>query len=290
MEVNKWCDGVVVKGISFTPRHTFECGQAFRWQPVPDSGYSAYKGVAHGRVLHIEQHRQGLYMYPCTLQEFQDIWRGYFDLDRDYDALAHSLRWDQPFQRAHQASPGLRLLRQQPWEALISFILSANNNIARIKKLVMGISRAFGQQLDDPEYFAFPTSQALASAGEQRLRELGLGYRAGYVAKTAQAVANGFDLSLPYTLPIDDARKHLMRLSGVGPKVADCVLLFGYARLEAFPVDVWVQRVLQTHYGAKDMTPAQLRAQAARFGHAAGYAQQVLFYYQREHGREDTGT
>lgn len=289
MRIEEYNGGIRVKGADFSPRHTFECGQAFRWAAVPDTQGCVYEGVAHGRVLRVRQHADGFSLSPCTLQEFEDLWRGYFDLDRDYDALVSCLKEDRPFQRAHQASPGLRLLRQQPWEALVSFILSANNHIPRIKRLVEALSRQYGQRLDEQGHYAFPTCQALSGATAGQLRALGLGYRAEYVAKTARAVAQGFDLSAPFELPLVQARKHLIQLSGIGPKVADCVLLFGYARLEAFPVDVWVQRVLQTHYGATGMNPAQLRAQAARFGQAAGYAQQVLFYYEREHGREGTG-
>lgn len=289
MIIEQMDGGVRVSGVEFIPRHTFECGQAFRWEAGADGDAGVYTGIAHGRVLQVRCLENGVFLSPCTLEEFDTLWRSYFDLDRDYAALVRCLQDDIPFQRAYRASTGLRLLRQQPWEALISFILSANNHIPRIKSLVAKISVRYGAQLDQLGHHAFPTSEALAQATTDELRALGLGYRAQYVANTAKAVAQGFDLAAPAYLPIEDARKHLMQLSGIGPKVADCVLLFGYARLEAFPVDVWVQRVLQTHYGAKDMTPAQLRAQASRFGMAAGYAQQVLFYYEREYGKEGAG-
>lgn len=180
--------------------------------------------------------------------------------------------------------PGLRILRQPPWEALVAFLLSQNNNTVRIGKLVRAVCETFGarQAAFGRTLYAFPGPERLASAGAEALRALGTGYRAAYIEKTARMVADGFPLDALADMPYGDAHRRLMELPGVGPKVADCVLLFGCGHLSAYPVDVWVARLSRAWLGIDGKTGVALaEAARARFGENAGILQQYLFHCAR---------
>lgn len=265
---------------AFEPRHIFDNGQCFRWRAQEDGSYS---GIAHGRYLNVSKIDGGAKLYPCNPDDFENIWRAYFDFDRDYGALFAGTR-DGALLAGQHYAPGLRVLNQQPFETLISFIISANNNITRIRGIIGRLCEKYGAPVEfaGNTYFAFPAPPALAAASEADFKALGLGYRAPYVQKTAQTVSGGFSLNEVVRMSYADAKKALCRLPGVGPKVADCVLLFSLGKTRAFPADVWIKRFLLNEYGfsGNDRQISDFAYQ--RFGNLAGIAQQYLFYYARE--------
>ena len=207
---------------------------------------------------------------PITEDPF---WSNYFDLDFDYNSLKESFSKISPFmEKACSYAPGIRILNQDPWEALCSFVVSQNNNIKRIMGLVEKLCVTYGQG-------GFPTSATLASLTESDLRALGLGFRASYVINTARAVEEGsIDLESLKNIGIEEARKELMAVKGIGPKVADCALLFGCHRLDCFPMDVWMKRAMATFFPGEDKSI---------FGPCAGVAQQYIFHYARTSGYFD---
>ncbi|MDL2236930.1 8-oxoguanine DNA glycosylase [Christensenellaceae bacterium OttesenSCG-928-K19] len=266
---------------AFDPVHIFENGQAFRFTDVGDG---VYEGVAFGHFLRVQKKEDTVCLFPVTEEEFAEIWRGYFDLDRDYAGLFVDCA-DEALKRGCEYAPGLRVLRQEPFETLISFIISTNNNVKRIRGIIKKICEACGTAFacEGGEYHAFPTPAQLAGMSEVQLKECGCGYRAPYILGTACAVLAGFNLDQLYDMPYESAKMELEQLPGVGPKVADCVLLFAYGKTQAFPADVWVRRVMKELYGVEDIKKIQSYA-VERFGAQAGIAQQYLFYYARENG------
>ena len=260
----------------FEPRHIFECGQCFRF--APDGG--GYTGVAHGRVLHVEKKGGNVRLWPCTEAEFRRIWRGYFDLGTNYGRLLSDLPRDSFLEAAVSFGRGLRVLCQPPFETLITFILSSNNNVGRIRGLVNRLCEAYGAPIGEG-FFAFPEPLALSAASEEDLRRLGTGYRAPFVLSAARAVADGFDLHALVALPYEEAKKALLAFSGVGPKVADCVLLFSLGHRCAFVRDVWIKRVLSKVYAAPVKAADNERFVRERFGEYGGIVQQYLFHYAR---------
>ncbi len=210
-----------------------------------------------------------------------DVLRQYLDLDRDYAAVAAEYAHIPAARRAVELFPGLRVLNQPTWEALIAFILSANNNVARIRGLVRALCANFGERFEGG-LWAFPTPGRLAECGEEALRALKVGYRAPFLIETARRVRDGFELEALRDMPYDEAHRLLTTLPGVGDKVADCVLLFGCAHAEAFPVDVWVARLLRDWFGLTgNSRPALARQARARLGGHAGLMQQFLFHAAR---------
>lgn len=259
---------------------TFDCGQCFRFEPYGEGGYRGIAGrhaaQIHwdGKVLAID----GSQEEPVTEEVFEVFWRRYLDLDRDYEAIYRSLvrRMGSVMRRCVRYSPGLRVLRQDPFEALISFILSQNNHVPRIKGIIRRLCR-FGEPLGG-EAFAFPTPERILSLTTEEMAELRCGWRDAYIRDAARRVVDGrLDLDRVALLPLSEARRELQTVRGIGPKVADCVLLYGLGRLEAFPLDVWMKRAMVSLFPNK--TPAD-------FGRYAGIAQQVIFHYCRCHPQE----
>ncbi len=243
---------------------TLDCGQCFRWECLPDG---SWRGCAGNRCAHLTaENLAGVLAEP--------FWARYFDMGRDYGAIRRQLSTLDPLLgEAARYAPDLRILNQDPWEALCSFLLSQCNNIKRIKGLVARLCRAYGEPAG--EVASFPRPEALAGCSEQELRALGCGYRAGYVVAAARQTAEGkLDFARLRRLPLPEARRELMELPGIGPKVADCVLLYGLHRLEAFPMDVWMKRAMKTFFPGK---------KPEDFGNFAGIAQQYIFYYSRNH-------
>ena len=256
---------------------TFQCGQAFRWKEVsPD----VFEGVAGKHRALVEKTVFGLTITPCDEALYEGFWRHYLDIDRDYCACAETLSRDEVLAPMVQRCRGMRLLNQPVWECLISFILSSNNNVKRISGIIERLCTRYGEDMGG--YYAFPAADVLAEAGERELKECGTGYRAAYIAKTAQAVAAGFNIDiLPY-IGYEAAKEELLKLHGVGEKVADCVLLFSCGYGEAFPVDVWVHRAVISYFFDADRPLKGMREFARkRFGPMAGLAQQYLFHYER---------
>ena len=273
--------GMKITGEDIRPEIVFDCGQCFRFNPDG----CGYTGVAHKKVLHAEKTNSGLFLYPCTQDDFKNIWFEYFDLGLCYSDIEESFKKDGVLAKTIECSKGMRLLVQEPFETLISFIISANNNIGRIKGIIERICALCGEEIEfeGGKYHAFPKPDVLAGLTEEQLKLCGAGYRAQYIRETSQVVAQGdFDLFRLYDMDYNEAKKCLITLKGVGPKVADCILLFAYGKKNAFPVDVWMRRVLIGMYGFEPKNPAQAEAFAAEhFGEYAGIAQQYLFNYAR---------
>lgn len=254
-----------------------DSAQCFCWRPV-DAGYAA---VLQGRLAYLYRQSDGLHAQGDW---DRDALRRYLDLDRDYARLADRYCELEAARRAIALYPGLRVLRQDPWEALVAFILSANNNVQRIRNLAAAISRELGPRFDfrGEAIYGLPAPDRMAQCDEAQLRALGVGYRAPYLIETARRVAEGFPLWELQNWPYADAHAALVQLPGVGDKVADCVLLFGCGHTSAFPVDVWVERLLKSwlKLEAKSRKEMQRKARAI-LGEEAGLLQQFLFHAAR---------
>ncbi len=255
--------------LNFDLAETLDCGQAFRWE----ENDSVWTGAAFGKILKLKADGDKLYLY-CTEDEFNEIWSDYFDLKTDYQKIREELRLMHPVLcEAEKFAPGIRVLRQEPWEALCSFIISQNNNIKRIKKIVKSLCETFGEDLGG--IYSFPSAETLAKLSEEDLAPIKSGFRAKYILSAAQMVSSGeIDLKSLYKLELNSARNELMKIKGVGPKVADCVLLYGFHRTECFPLDVWMNKAMKMLF--PNNKPED-------FGTNAGIAQQFIFHYSRMH-------
>lgn len=254
----------------FDLKDTFECGQCFRWNENSDGSYT---GVAFGKVLNISK-KEG----QTILSDDSAFWQDYFDLQTDYNYIMKELSVDDIMIEAIEKSSGIRILRQEFSEAVISFIISQNNNIPRIKNIIENMCANYGKNLGN-NYFAFPQMDVLAALEPSDLAFLKAGYRDIYIIDAAQKISlNTLDMDVINNAPIDEARAEISKIKGVGPKVADCILLFGAHRSEVFPTDVWMKKVLTTFYGFETLTPKEINKFASdKFGTLAGYAQQYLF-------------
>ncbi len=275
---------VKVEGVrDFDPVHTFECGQCFRWNKEPDGSFT---GVVGTQVGNVKSGNDSLVIRNTSLEAFKDTWFDYLDLGRDYSQIKKKLMKDEIMEKAIAFGGGIRLLRQDLWEALISFIISANNRITRIMQIVASLSRIYGDELlaEGKTYYTFPGVDRLRDAC---LEELGMcrgGFRCKYILNTVRAIASGeVDLSQLEKMDAVAARKLLTTLTGVGDKVADCTLLYSGTKHDVFPTDVWVKRVMEELYLKRQASFAEIQAFAREyFGELAGFAQQYLFYYARE--------
>ncbi|NLK97700.1 MAG: N-glycosylase [Epulopiscium sp.] len=279
-------DQIIIKAMdSFEIEQILECGQCFRFHKLAHNDYVI---VAWGKVLRIFQTKDEVIFYPTSAEEFENLWSSYFDLDKDYDIIKRRLaEKDTHLAEAVKFAPGIRILRQEPWECLISFIISQNKQIPHIKQVVENISRMFGKficSFEGHDYYAFPTVDELSAASEQDIRACKAGFRAPYIVDACQKVKHKeVELEKLADLPYEEAKKELLKIKGVGSKIADCVLLFGIGHEEAFPVDVWVKRVMEYFYFDKDTSPNEIQAFAKEyFGNLAGISQQYLFYYARQ--------
>lgn len=251
---------------------TLDCGQAFRWRLQEDG---SYKGVAHGRLLHISRSGDEIILHNTSHEDYKSIWHSYFDLERDYALLKEKFSTDPVLCDAIGYADGIRVLRQEPWETLCTFIISANNNIPRIKGIVERMSALFGDCLEE-DYYTFPTAARMAALSTDDLAPLRCGYRDKFLLDAAQKVANGeVSLSAVADMTTEEARRALLCVKGVGPKVAECTLLFGFGRVECFPMDTWMKKVMAVLY-PKGLPEAFIKD--------AGIAQQYLFHYARHHG------
>lgn len=247
---------------------TLDCGQAFRWKK--DAG-GVWRGTAYGRSIGVKSVENGMEIYGSNLEDVNGIWRGYFDLDRDYGTVLESFKQDVHVCGAIEKSGTVRILNQEPWEALCSFIISACNNIPRIRGIVSRLCESFGTPLENGT-FSFPSAQVIASKTAEELAVLRAGYRVPFILDAAEKVASGkTDLEALRLLSEDDARKGLMQINGVGRKVADCTLLFSMGFSTVFPVDRHIRRACESLYpqGLPDC-----------FSSFAGLAQQYIFIAQ----------
>lgn len=263
--------------------HIFECGQCFRWDRY---AINSYIGVVKDKVLLVEQEDNKIEFYNTNINDFNNIWKEYFDLERDYSSIKNILSKDKTLDEAVRFGCGIRILYQDIWECLISFIISANNRIPLIKKAVNNISKKYGYRLsfDNREYFSFPLPEQLRDATIEDLEKCGVGFRAKYIKNVVQGVLNGdIELDKVKLLQTELAREELVKIQGVGNKIADCVLLFAAKKYDAFPVDVWVKRVMEYFYSDRPLKLQEIQHVAKYlFGDLAGFAQQYLFYYARE--------
>ena len=248
---------------------TLDCGQAFRWSEQD----GVWSGIALGRELRLTQTGDKVTLLGVDVDEYERIWRGYFDMDRDYGAVKAAVSGDPIIAQAIEFAGGIHILRQEPWEAVCSFIISANNNIPRIKGIIGRLCESFGEPLANGG-FTFPDAKTLAPLCVEDLAPLRSGFRAKYILDAARKFASGeIDAAVLYDAPIDEARKTLMTVNGVGPKVADCALLFGWGRIECFPVDVWIRRAMAQLFGDSGLPQAAVPY--------AGIVQQYIFHWAR---------
>lgn len=267
----------------FNPVHTFLCGQCFRWEQEEDGSFT---GIAQGKVINIKAEEGKLCLSNCSEDDFLNFWCRYLDLNTDYGSIKGALSNDEHLKCAMDFGWGIRLLNQEPFECLISFVISTQNQIPRIKKIIKKMCELFGEKISygGKDYFTFPDCKTLANLTEDDLAPINAGYRASYIIDAAKKVASGeIDLEKISALPTDAAKAELMKIKGVGPKVADCTMLFSLQKGDAFPVDVWVQRIVRELYLGEGASLKQISAFAKeKFGINSGIAQQYLFYYARE--------
>ena len=275
---------------SFELKDIFECGQCFRWNEQEDKSYI---GVFKGNVLNVKKIDNKVIFKGVCNGDIKEVVRDYFDLDRDYEKIKQSLsKIDSNMEKSIEYGKGIRILNQDLWETIISFIISANNNIPRIKGIIERLSKNFGKEIEynEEKYYTFPEPNDLKDVSVEKYRELGLGFRDIRLYETTKMILSG-EVSLedlrnnPDTMEVRDK---LLSLSGVGPKVADCILLFSdLKRFEVFPIDVWVRRVMNDLYiksaDETKVSKKQIEKIAKeKFGDLAGLAQQYLFYWRRE--------
>ncbi len=263
----------------FNLKNTFLNGQCFRFDPYKNG----FLGVAKGKVIYLEENEGEFVIDGVTESEFDEIFVEYFDLNRDYQQIAQNFQKEENLEKAILYGSGMKILKQDFWETLISFIISQNNNITRIKNIIARLSMKYGTPIeyDNTVFYLFPTAEQLKDVKKEDYMALGCGYRADYLEATVKEWLNNKpDFS---GLSYADAREKLLSFKGVGPKVANCILLFGLNYLNAFPVDTWIKKVMESLYLKRSATNAEIEAFAKNaFKDYAGIAQQYLFYYGRE--------
>lgn len=273
---------------SFKVKDIFECGQCFRWNEEPDGSYT---GIFGHNVLNVKEEKDIVITGICD-GNIEDICKKYFDLDRNYEEIKETLSLiDDNMKESIKYGEGIRILNQDLWEMIISFIISANNNIPRIKGIIERMSAKYGQEIKfrGTSYYTFPTIDELSQASVKDLKDLGLGFRDRYVYETTKKIKEGkINLENLKQESTNEVRKQLLTLTGVGPKVADCIMLFStLKRFDVFPVDVWVRRVMNDLYIHNEdetkVNKKQIQEIARdKFGALEGIAQQYLFYWKRE--------
>ena len=267
----------------FDLAQTLECGQCFHFVKLDENDYVL---TAKGRVLHVSQQADTVTFYDTEEDEYVNVWKDYFDMDRDYSAIKKKLlEKDDKLKDAIESMWGVRILNQDFFETLISFIISQNKQIPHIKKIVADISAKFGTYkgtYGGADMYTFPTLEQLTNASEEDFKELKTGFRAPYIMDAIRRnMAGQFNEKELKNMDYDSCIKELMTIKGVGEKVANCVSLFGLGKKEAFPVDVWIKRIMETMYFDGEDTPKDKIAAFAKeqFGDLGGFAQQYLFYY-----------
>lgn len=280
---------IILEGISedFEPKHVFECGQCFRWLREEDGSYT---GVVQGKVINVKKENDLIIFDNTNKEDFENIWFDYFDLGRNYGEIKKQLKvMDEYLEKATEFGQGIRILQQDGWEMLISFIISANNRIPMIQRAINNLSERYGKFIDEyrgKKYYAFPTPEELSKVSVEDIRACQTGFRDKYIKSVVDYVNENNEDVLSYRkLDTGECIKELVKFNGVGPKVADCIALFGMQKYDTFPVDVWVKRVMEEFYVEDNLSLPKIRKFALdKFGDLAGFAQQYLFYYARELG------
>jgi N-glycosylase/DNA lyase len=292
--IEKFKHGVIIKEVkNFELNHVFDCGQCFRWNRQENGNYI---GVAFGRVIEVEKKGKDIYIYNTSIEDTEAIWIDYFDLKRDYSEIKDELSKDSYLKLSVEFGNGIRLLRQEPFEIIVSFIISANNRIPMIKKCIDKISEKWGKKVKykDKTYYSFPEVSELSKASVEELEACSTGFRAKYIKDTVEKIFSNaknpkdeYDIDFINAQNDDECHKALCNFMGIGPKVADCIMLFSMQKYSAFPVDVWVKRAMMHFYVAPDVSLKKIREFGRnRFGNLSGFAQQYLFYYARENNIE----
>lgn len=283
---------VLENATSFELKDIFDCGQCFRWNEEQDGSYT---GVFKGNVLNVKKVGKDIQFKGICDGDIKEIVEDYFDLSRDYEKIKETLsKIDENMKNSVNYGSGIRILNQDLWETIISFIISANNNIPRIKGIIERLSKKYGNKIEwnEKEYYTFPTAEELKDVSVEEYRKLGLGFRDIRLYETTQMILNKeVDIEkLEGEKDTEKVREELLKLSGIGPKVADCILLFStLKRFEVFPIDVWVRRVMNDLYIKKeDETKVSkkeiLKLADEKYGNLAGIAQQYLFNWRRSVG------
>ncbi len=279
-------DDIIIKKLeNFDPEHIFECGQAFRWDREEDGSYTV---VAFNRVLNVLKVGEDVIFRNTNLEDFENIWKNYFDLNTEYKAIQETFNSDETMKKCIEYGDGIRILQQDEFETIISFMISANNRIPQIKKSIRLICEKYGNFIEtynNRDYYSFPTPSELSICKPEDLREhCRVGFRDERIYKVANMIENGefpfYDLK---NKTREEIRDTLITLPGIGEKIADCITLFGYDKKDSFPVDVWIKRVMETLYFGKEVKKKEVSDLGRdKFGKYAGVAQQYLFYYGRE--------
>ena len=262
----------IKNAVNFNLKQTLDCGQAFRWAQDENGVWS---GIAGGRFIKLYESGNDIVIKNSSRKDFDEFWKNYFDLERDYGSIIKKFSADKTLKTACAYSSGIRILNQDPWEALCSFIISQNNNIPRIKGIIDRLCLNFGDKTENG--YTFPSAEKISSLTPDDLAVIRSGFRAKYIIDAAKKVSSGeINLESLKNLNYADAQKELLKIKGVGPKVADCALLYGCGHIKAFPKDVWIKRALEEFFEGKIPQCAE---------EYAGIAQQYIFYYIRENSK-----
>ncbi|MCK9574881.1 MAG: DNA glycosylase [Clostridia bacterium] len=258
----------------FNITHILECGQVFRFKKFENF----YRVFVLDKFADIYNNEKNQNIIETSDTHF---FVNYFDLKTNYAIIKQKLERNNILHQAIKCAYGIRILKQDNIEATFDFIISANNNIKRIQQIIEALCQNLGKKCSG--YYAFPNVESLANASVDFYKKIGAGYRADYLHKTANLLKNGFDMEVVHTMSAEQATKYLQILNGIGPKVADCILLYGYHKMNVFPVDTWIKKVYSCYYNNKIKSPALIRKNLINnFGEISGYAQQYLFYFKRE--------
>lgn len=262
-------DTLIIGVSPFSLKQTLDCGQCFRWDEIEEN---TFVGVVGDRVCKINQTDDTVTFYDTDETTFNTVWRDYFDFDLDYNSIRKEICKDEIMQKAGDYASGIRILKQDAWETICSFIISQNNNIKRIKGIVKRLCDTFGEPITEG-YSTFPSYQTIAKLTLEDLAPLRSGFRAKYILDAAKKLDSG-EVSIERVKNADyaTAKAELMQICGIGSKVADCALLYGFYRLEAFPEDVWIKRAMAKLF------PDGLPENCKRY---AGIAQQYIFHFAR---------
>ncbi len=283
-------NGVMINDLKdFDLDQTLLCGQCFRWTKEVDGSFT---GVAFSSVINIKKtNYEEFYLDNTNIEDFENIWIDYFDLNRDYSIIKKKLfendqTDEEIMKKAVEFGAGIRLLNQESWELLISYIISANNSIPNISRTILKLSETYGDKLvyNGKTYFSFPKPMDLLNETKESLLVCKAGFRCKYiVAAVIMIISDEINLANIGKLSYHEAKKTLMKIPGVGPKVSDCILLFSMRKHEAYPVDVWIKRVTEKYFLKSETKSSEISEFASKyFGDIAGFAQEYLFYYIRE--------
>lgn len=280
---------ICLKVDTFNLKYTLECGQCFRWEKI-ETQENTYVGVIKDRVLKVRQDKNNIYVSSNNMDNLENVVKEYFDLNTDYEKIERKIiTIDEHVKDAVKRSSGIRILNQDFFETLISYIISANNNIPRISKSVKEISKRYGKKVifENEEYYLFPTPQELKDVSIEAYRHCGVGFRDSYIYYTVKDILDKkIEIQIINTMSTIELKNKLLSFKGVGPKVADCILLFSCNRGEVFPIDVWVERVMSVLYfketNAKMKKKDIVEYASNNFKEYSGIVQQHLFYNMRE--------